>query len=219
MRILVVEDDQLLNKTLSYNLSAVGYSVDGAMSKAVDQANCVDNDYSVVDAKVCQLYIKPKVNENNLLCDIEAVGRIALNYKIYSVEKDSFSIDSYIPHFKTVSQTEKITLKLNPIYYFDSKSFELSFENEKSVVEIVDLNAQIGLKDTDKKNTPKSDMIGAFEKLDNSNDISAVAKCTVDVTLEDGKSVASQQVYVVKIGNTWYVDNTNVDTSALYLAK
>ena len=68
---------------------------------------------------------------------------IALNYKIYSVEKDSFSIDSYIPHFKTVSQTEKITLKLNPIYYFDSKSFELSFENEKSVVEIVDLNAQI----------------------------------------------------------------------------
>ena len=35
MRILVVEDDQLLNKTLSYNLSAVGYSVDGAMSKAV----------------------------------------------------------------------------------------------------------------------------------------------------------------------------------------
>ena len=35
MRILVVEDDQLLNKTLSYNLSAVGYSVDGAMSRAV----------------------------------------------------------------------------------------------------------------------------------------------------------------------------------------
>ena len=31
MRILVVEDDQLLNKTLSYNLSAVGYSVDGAI--------------------------------------------------------------------------------------------------------------------------------------------------------------------------------------------
>lgn len=33
MRILVVEDDQLLNKTLSYNLSAVGYSVDGAYVK------------------------------------------------------------------------------------------------------------------------------------------------------------------------------------------
>lgn len=123
------------------NIDKIKYSF--SVSRIIDIANCVDNDYSVVDAKVCQLYIKPKVNENNLLCDIEAVGRIALNYKIYSVEKDSFSIDSYIPHFKTVSQTEKITLKLNPIYYFDSKSFELSFENEKSVVEIVDLNAQI----------------------------------------------------------------------------
>ena len=78
---------------------------------------------------------------------------------------------------------------------------------------------KFGLKDTDKKHTPKSDMIGAFEKLDCSNNISAVTKCNVDVTLADGTVVASQQVYVVKIGKTWYVDNTNVDTSGLYLAK
>lgn len=78
---------------------------------------------------------------------------------------------------------------------------------------------KFGLKDTDKKHTPKSDMVGAFEKLDCSNDISAVTKCNVDVTLADGMVVASQQVYVVKIGKTWYVDNTNVDTSGLYLAK
>lgn len=78
---------------------------------------------------------------------------------------------------------------------------------------------KFGLKDTDKKHTPKSDMIGAFKNLDCSEDISAVTKCDVDVTLADGTVVASQQVYVVKIGNTWYVDNTNVDTSGLYLAK
>lgn len=78
---------------------------------------------------------------------------------------------------------------------------------------------KFGLKDTDKKHTPKSDMVGAFEKLDCSNDISAVTKCNVDVTLADGTVVASQQVYVVKIGKTWYVDNTNVDTLGLYLAK
>lgn len=78
---------------------------------------------------------------------------------------------------------------------------------------------KFGLKDTDKKHTPKSDMVGTFEKLDCSNDISAVTKCNVDVTLADGTVVASQQVYVVKIGKTWYVDNTNVDTSGLYLAK
>ena len=78
---------------------------------------------------------------------------------------------------------------------------------------------KFGLKDTDKKHTQKSDMVSAFEKLDCSDDISAVTKCDVDVTLADGTVVATQQVYVVKIGNTWYVDNTNVDTSGLYLAK
>lgn len=48
MRILVVEDDQLLNKTLSYNLSAVGYSVDGAMSKAVAIRFIEKQDYDLI---------------------------------------------------------------------------------------------------------------------------------------------------------------------------
>ena len=65
----------------------------------------------------------------------------------------------------------------------------------------------------------KSSMISAFEKLDCSEVITSVAKCTVDVTLEDGTVVATQELYVVEIGNSWYVDNTNVDTSGLYLAK
>lgn len=68
-------------------------------------------------------------------------------------------------------------------------------------------------------NTPKSDMMSAFEKLDCSNDITAVDKCVVEVTLADGTKVASQELYVVQIGNSWYIDNTNADTSALYLAK
>ena len=33
MRILVVEDDQLLNSTLHYNLITVGYEVDAALTK------------------------------------------------------------------------------------------------------------------------------------------------------------------------------------------
>lgn len=65
----------------------------------------------------------------------------------------------------------------------------------------------------------KSDMVSAYEKLDCSDDITAVDKCTVEVTLADGTVVAAQELYVVQIGNSWYVDNTNVDTSALYLAK
>ena len=34
MRILVVEDDRLLNSTLCYNLTTVGYQVDAALTKA-----------------------------------------------------------------------------------------------------------------------------------------------------------------------------------------
>ena len=75
-----------------------------------------------------------------------------------------------------------------------------------------------GLTDTDDSKA-KTDMINAFAGLDCSDDITSVAKATVEVTLEDGTVVATQGLYVVQIGNSWYVDNTNIDTSALYLAK
>lgn len=71
----------------------------------------------------------------------------------------------------------------------------------------------------EEKNTPKSDMISAYEKLDNSDVITNVAKAVVDVTLEDGTVVATQELFVVEIGNSWYVDNTNINTSGLYLSK
>lgn len=59
----------------------------------------------------------------------------------------------------------------------------------------------------------------AYEKLDCSEEITGVAECTVDVTLADGTAVTTQKLYVVKIGKSWYVDNTNIDTSALYIAN
>ncbi|MGN1123115.1 MAG: hypothetical protein ACI4RR_02130 [Eubacterium sp.] len=77
---------------------------------------------------------------------------------------------------------------------------------------------EFGLSDTD-DDTPKSNMTDAFAALDNSEAISNVAKCVVEVTLDDGTVVATQEVYVVEIGNSWYVDDTNAETSALYLAK
>lgn len=76
-----------------------------------------------------------------------------------------------------------------------------------------------GLADIDKKHKPKTSMTDAFAGLDCSEDITSVAKAVVDVTLDDGTVVATQELYVVQIGNSWYVDNTNIDTSALYLAK
>lgn len=79
--------------------------------------------------------------------------------------------------------------------------------------------AQFGLKDIDDKNNPKTDMVNAYAGLDNSDSITSVAKCIAEVTLEDGTVIATQELYVVQIGNSWYVDNTNIDTSGLYLAK
>lgn len=48
MKILVVEDDRLLNNTLCYNLSAVGYTVDSAMTKTVANQLCVKQDYDLI---------------------------------------------------------------------------------------------------------------------------------------------------------------------------
>ena len=74
-----------------------------------------------------------------------------------------------------------------------------------------------GLTDTDKDKF-KSNMVDAFARLDCSDDITAVDKVTVEVA-NNGSAVATQEIYVVRIGNSWYVDNTNIDTSALYFAK
>lgn len=48
MRILVVEDDKLLNNTLCYNLSTSGYDVDSALSKAAAVQNFMKEKYELV---------------------------------------------------------------------------------------------------------------------------------------------------------------------------
>lgn len=48
MRILVVEDDRLLNKTLCYNLSAAGYEVDAALTKRIAERCCRKQDYDLI---------------------------------------------------------------------------------------------------------------------------------------------------------------------------
>lgn len=61
-------------------------------------------------------------------------------------------------------------------------------------------------------------MLTAFKKLDCSDSISEVEKLSVEVVDGEGKQVVSLDIYVVAIKGVWYVDNTNTDTSALYLA-
>ena len=48
MKILVVEDDQLLNTTLCYNLSAAGYEVDAALTKGIAENLCEKQEYDLI---------------------------------------------------------------------------------------------------------------------------------------------------------------------------
>ena len=48
MKILVVEDDRLLNNTLCYNLSAAGYEVDAALTKIVAERFCRKQEYDLI---------------------------------------------------------------------------------------------------------------------------------------------------------------------------
>ena len=48
MKLLEVEDDRLLNNTLCYNLSAAGYLVDAATTKAVATQFCEKQDYDLI---------------------------------------------------------------------------------------------------------------------------------------------------------------------------
>ena len=48
MRILVVEDDRLLNHTLCYNLNTAGYTVDSALTKSVASSFLTKQDYDLI---------------------------------------------------------------------------------------------------------------------------------------------------------------------------
>ena len=70
----------------------------------------------------------------------------------------------------------------------------------------------------DTLNDKKSEaMKSAFENLNVADSIEAVDECTVEVTNQNGDVVANTKVYVVRIGNSWYVDNSNTDTAPLYI--
>ena len=63
-------------------------------------------------------------------------------------------------------------------------------------------------------------MISAFKKLDCSDQICAVEKVKVEITVSGSTEELEEiDVFVVKIGSSWYVDQTNIDTSVLYFNK
>lgn len=57
----------------------------------------------------------------------------------------------------------------------------------------------------------------AFESYGiKADDISAAKSVSVEVALSDGQHIAGLDIVVVRIGMSWYVDNTSVNTEVLY---
>lgn len=77
----------------------------------------------------------------------------------------------------------------------------------------------LGVTDVDEKHQYKTSMVEAFEGLNHADEIEAVAEVTVAVKDESGKVNVTITVPVVKIGKSWYVDNTNINTRPLYITQ
>ncbi|MCM1114754.1 MAG: DUF3794 domain-containing protein [Clostridium sp.] len=131
--VLYENDNSVIDKC-SYSFS---------LSKIIDSGNSSEDDKLFVTAAVSGIYVKTKTDSNNNLCNIEVVGKVTFNYQLYSTSENQYIIDSYMPDYNTELQHSSIRIKSNPIFYYDDKTLELSFDNEKNIVEILDINAYI----------------------------------------------------------------------------
>ncbi len=114
-----------------------------SLSKIIDVNNAGEDDNCFVKATVSSLYVKTKADSSNRLCDIEIVGRATFNYSVFSVSDEEFIVDSYMTRFNAELERKSISIKSNPIYYYDDKSCELLFDIDKSIIEILDLKTSI----------------------------------------------------------------------------
>ena len=114
-----------------------------SVSKIIDVNDSGEEDNAFVKATISSVYVKAKADVSNRLCDIEMVGRITFNYSLFTTIKDEFVVDTYIPNYDTDVITDNVSLKSNPIYFYDDKTAELNFDIEKDIIEILDLKLDI----------------------------------------------------------------------------
>lgn len=113
------------------------------VSKIIETANLEESDTAFVCASISNVYVKAKADDSNCLRIIEFVGKAVIDYQIYRVEELSLNVDSYVPHHTSSQSNSNIMLKVNPTYYYDDKTVEMLFECDNSLVEIIDLKAEI----------------------------------------------------------------------------
>lgn len=114
-----------------------------SLSKIIEVNDADEEDNSFISASLSGIYVKSKANSENRLCDIEIVGKVTFNYKLYSVCNEELIIDSYMTKFNAELNSRNINIKTNPAYYYDDKSVELNFDIDKNIIEILDLKSSI----------------------------------------------------------------------------
>ena len=158
-------------------------------------------------------------NDDKTIITEESIGA----YQIMFGDMQEVEVEALVDGKKqTVTEQQpvyKLTAEVKSCEEFSKQQFDEYIKGYsqriKPVAESGTAKADsFGLKDEAKEN-----MVNAFAGLDCTDDISSIARVIVEVKDQNNNLVASQDLYVVKIGKSWYVDNTNVDTSRLYLSQ
>ncbi len=204
-------DDEFMFGAFESNVSAYGKSLTGT------KRTFASDDKTIIQEESTGVYQTMFGKEQDVEVDVldektqkkKTVTEKQLVYKFTTTVKDCTElsademkayVDEYAQRIKTVAESGSV------------KADKFGLEDTTKEKKILFFTKTEDVK-------TKTSMVDAFAALDHSDEINGVAKCTVEVALEDGTVVATQEVYVVQIGNSWYVDDTNVDTSGLYLAK
>ncbi len=169
-------------------------------------------------------------SDNKTILREETVGKYQ---EMFGVEKE-VEAENIVDGKKQTVTEKQLKYKLTTQFISSAslepdevKAYAEGFRNRiKATAESGEAKADVfGIKDVKegkKENNAKSNMISAYEKLDCADDITDVKKVSLEIYAGEGdatKLVATQDVYVVALDGVWYVDNTNIDTSALYLAQ
>jgi polyhydroxyalkanoate synthesis regulator phasin len=158
-------------------------------------------------------------SDNKTILTEESIG----TYQIMFGNMEKVEVEALVDGKKQTVTEEQPVYKLTTEI---TSCEELSADETKAYVEEYSARikpvAQSGEAKADSfglKDEEKEKMVNAYAGLDCTEDIKSVAKVSAQVKTQNGDVVATQELYVVKIGKSWYVDNTNIDTSALYISQ
>lgn len=114
-----------------------------SLSKIIDVDDCDEESNAFINAKISNIYVKSKADANNALCEIEAVGNVAVDYQVMNADDVELITDSYMSKYSTNLSKERVMLKKAPTYYYNDRSDEITFDCDKSIIEVADLKASI----------------------------------------------------------------------------